>query len=115
MAFCLALRFPACRPALILGLVLTVLAGWMNLTPGMALAQSALALPFRLPLPLPTPAAPPIRVIIEVPNDDAGRAFVNNQLVPKVSGANPPQVTTPDAQPAQLRSRYPRPSRRPWK
>ena len=103
MAFCLALRFPACRPALILGLALVVLAGWMNLTPGMALAQSALAPALSPPAAVApaTPAAPPIRVIIEVPNDDAGRAFVNNQLVPKVSGANPPQVTTPDAQPAQ--------------
>ena len=78
-------------------------AGWMNLTPGMALAQSALAPALSPPAAVApaTPAAPPIRVIIEVPNDDAGRAFVNNQLVPKVSGANAPQVTTPDAQPAQ--------------
>ena len=30
------------------------------------------------------PAAPPIRIIIEVPNDDAGRAFVNDKLVPKL-------------------------------
>lgn len=55
--------------------------------------------------PPAAPAAPPIRIIIEVPNDEAGRAFVNDKLVPKLgadAGAQQvrPATTAPAVTPA---------------
>ncbi|GGH09303.1 mechanosensitive ion channel protein MscS [Alsobacter metallidurans] len=55
--------------------------------------------------------APPIRVIIEVPNDEAGRNFVTNQLAPHLPQSTPAQpagaaAVTPAAstQPAPMQS-----------
>ncbi|MHB2166792.1 mechanosensitive ion channel family protein [Alsobacter sp. R-9] len=45
-----------------------------------------------------TPTAPPIRVIIEVPNDDAGKAFVADKLMPKL-GSEAKPTTAPPAGP----------------
>ena len=52
-----------------------------------------------------TAPAPPIRVIIEVPNDEAGRAFVKDRLTPILPAAQAqvpagPAVTAPAAAPA---------------
>ena len=71
-------------PALLLGLA----------APGAVHAQQAQPLP-----------APPIRIIIEVPNDEAGRAYVTDKLVPRLgtdarSIATQPAPATPAA-PAQ--------------
>jgi small-conductance mechanosensitive channel len=45
------------------------------LTGGFALAQA----------PAEAPARPPMRIIIEVPDDAAGRAFVNDSVIPKLT------------------------------
>src|SRR5690242_1901238 len=65
---------------------------------------AALALVMLATLPLaaqqaPAPgAAPPIRVIIEVPNDEAGRSFVEKTLAPVVTAAKPaPPAAAPPA------------------
>lgn len=58
-----------------------------------------LALPFRLCAAEVAPPAP-LRVIIEVPNDDAGRAFLKKELGPGLPAASPPVAPPPAAEPA---------------
>ena len=48
----------------------------------------------------PPAASPPIRIIIEVPNDEAGRAFVTDKLVPKLGADARPVAAQAPAAPA---------------
>ncbi|MCP8941027.1 mechanosensitive ion channel family protein [Alsobacter sp. SYSU M60028] len=64
--------------------------GLLSLFPG---AQAAEPAPAAQVAPsAPASSAPPIRVIIEVPNTEAGRGFVTEQLMPKIGGG---AVATP--------------------
>lgn len=69
---------------------------WLALAvPSTAGAQQPAAAPAA-----PTASAPPIRIIIEVPNDEAGRAYVTDKLVPKLGADAAIQAARPGPAPA---------------
>ncbi|MFO1151229.1 MAG: mechanosensitive ion channel [Alsobacter sp.] len=80
------------RACLALLSLFLLLAAWL---PSPVLAQDA-----------PPAGAPPMRVIIEVPNDAAGRSFMQEQVIPKlapgVAGTSTPASAPPTSPPAPV-------------
>lgn len=73
------------------------------LRPILILSLLFAAVPASAQVPVPAATATPLRVIIEVPNDAAGRAYLQDRLAPGLAGAPAASAPPPPTEPAQPR------------